>query len=196
MKALRDLRRFVLVKSAEGNQSEIRLYVTQNLQRLSSAFHVKPQTLLTATASIKDDGALACKLLETIMRAEGIIRQQRKESRALAAQASATALASCVQWDGERALIDMPSLVSSALTRRNDLLVFTCEGEFTVGVYMAPLLDLAKIARARDDLSGFVDRDGLHLRWRTGGLNLFPQQDAKAERIVVQLPPMPAVIAA
>jgi hypothetical protein len=196
MKALRDLRRFVLVKCAEGNQREVRLYVAQNVQRLSSAFHVQPQTLLTATASIKDDGALACKLLETIMRAEGIIRKQRKESRALAAQASATALASYVEWKGERALIDMPSLLSSALTRRNDLLVFTCEGEFTVSVYMAPLLDLAKIARARDDLSGFVDREGVHLRWRTGGLNLLSQQDANAERIIVTLPPMPAVIAA
>jgi hypothetical protein len=196
MKALRDLRRFILIKSAEGNQAEIRAYVTHYLQGLSVAFHVQPQTLLDAMTSVRDDGALACKLLETIMRAEGIIRKQRKEKRYRAAQASATALASCVQWKGEHALVDMPSLLSSALTRRNDLLVFTCEEQFTVGVYMAPLLDISRIARTRTDLSGWVDRKGLHLRWRTGGLNLRSQEDPDADRIIVFLPPMPAVVAA
>ena len=56
----------------------------------------------------------------------------------------------------------MPSLFASALSRRDDMLVFTGEA-FTVAVYQAPLLDLAKIARVRADLSGWVDRDGLHL---------------------------------
>ena len=61
---------------------------------------------------------------------------------------------------------------------------------------MAPLLDLSKIARARTDLTGFVDKHGIHLRWKTGGLNLRPQDDAKAERIFVHLPArVPAVAA-
>lgn len=195
MKALRDLRKFILIKSAEGHQREIRHYVADNLQRLSIAFRVPPRVLIDAVQGTRDDGALACKFLETILRAEGLIRQQRKEARARAAQASADALASCVQWKNERAMIDKPSLLSSALTRRNDLLVFTCE-QFTVGVYMAPLMDLARIARARSDLTGWVDSKAVHLRWRTGGLNLFPQIDPKAEKIIVHLPPMPAVIAA
>ncbi len=195
MKALRDLRRFILIKSAEGNQAEIRDYLSDNLQRLSVAFHVPPHVLIDAVEGVKDDGALATRFLETIMRAEALIRQTRKQTRARAAQASADALGAAVEWRGDQALVDMPSLLASTLTRRSDLLVFTCN-QFTVGVYMAPLLDLSKIARARVDLSGYVDRNGCHLRWRTGGLNLLSQEDAQAEKIIVHLPPMPAVIAA
>src|ERR1700730_3062788 len=53
MKAPRDLRRFILIKSAEGNQAEIRSYVTHHLQPLSLAFHVEPQTLVDAMASVR-----------------------------------------------------------------------------------------------------------------------------------------------
>jgi hypothetical protein len=89
----------------------------------------------------------------------------------------------------------MPSLLSSALTRRQDILVFAGE-DFTVGIPMAPLLDLSKIARVRADLAGFVDRHGLHLRWKTGALNLRSQVNEKASRIFVHLPTrVPAVAA-
>jgi hypothetical protein len=85
--------------------------------------------------------------------------------------------------------------VSSALRRRDGLLVFKSEGAFTVGVYMAPLLGLAKVQRVRADLTGFVDRDGLHLRWRSGGLNLYPQDDSRAAKVVLNLSPRTAVAA-
>jgi hypothetical protein len=51
---------------------------------------------------------------------------------------------------------------------------------------------LKTLGESRD----WVDRKGLHLRWRTGGLNLFSREDAQAEKIVLHLPPMPAIIAA
>lgn len=197
MNALRVLRRFILIKSAEGKAEEIRGYVLDQLPRFAEAFHVTPEILLDALASVQDDELLATKLLETIMKAEGILREQRRDERTRAAQASASAIASMAFWKGDRIMVDMPSLLASVLTRRDDLLVFSVEGGFTVGVYMAPLLDLAKIARARADLHGWVDRTGLHLRWRTGGLNLRSQEeDEDADRIVFVLPPMPAVVAA
>jgi len=60
-----------------------------------------------------------------------------------------------------------------------------------------PLLDLAKIHRVRDDLSGFVDADGLHLRWgKGGGLNLRPQQDADASKIILRMPAPASTVAA
>lgn len=196
MNALRVLRRFILIKSAEGKAEEIRGYVLEQLLRFAEAFHVEPRTLLDALGSVEDDELLATKLLETIMKAEGILREQRRDERSRAAQASANAIASMAFWTGDRIMIDMPSLVASVLTRRDDLLVFSVEDGFTVGVYMAPLLDLAKIARAREDLHGWVDKNGLHLRWRTGGLNLRSQEDKEANRIILPLPPMPSVVAA
>lgn len=195
MKVIQQLRRFILIKSAEGNHGEIRALIAANLQRLSQAFHVTPEALLQAVSSIQNDRALAFKLLESILKIEAVERRQQKDRRILAAQASANALASCATWKGDRALIDMPSLLSSALTSRRDLLVFTSD-QFTVGIHMAPLLDLSKVIRARTDLSGWVDRKGIHLRWRTGGLNLLSQEDPDATRIIVFLPPIPAVAAA
>lgn len=196
MKALRDLRKFILIKSAEGRQKEVRDFIAANLQRLALAFRVPAQTLIDAIEVTQNDEVLAYRMLEAVIRAEGFVRKQRREKRMLAAQESAHVLARAVTWRGDRAIVDMPALLASTLTGRNDLLVFTCGEDFTVSVYMALLLDLAKVSRARIDLTGWVDRHGLHLRWRTGGLNLRSQNDEKASRIVLLLPPMPSVVAA
>ena len=197
MKTLRDLRRFILAKSAEGNQAEVRSYLVDNVQEVARVFHVSAETILSAVESERDDATLAYKLLETLRRTEASVRKCQRVSRRRSAQASADVLSSAIQWKDDRALVDLPALLSSALTRRDDLLVFTCEA-FTVAVHMAPLLDLAKIHRVRGDLSGWVDAQGLHLRWgRGGGLNLRHQEDADAARVTLHLPPCgSAVIAA
>lgn len=193
MKALRDLRRFILAKCNSDEQHEIREYVSENLCELARDFCVTTETITTALQNVQDDAALAVRLLETIRHAESQQRDQHKINRAKAAQASAEALASMARWDGEKAHVDIISLVSSALTKRNDLLVFTCD-DFTVGVYMAPLFDLARLRRR--DLTAFVDASGLHIKWRTGGLNLRPQVDAAADFIVMGLPSRAASVAA
>ncbi len=196
MTILRDVRRFILCKSAEGNHAEVRCYVIENLDALARALHVPAETIMNAIESERDDGALCTKLLETLRRSEAILREAHRDARLRAAQASADTLAGAVLWQGNRAVIDMPSLFASALSRRDDLLVFTCD-EFTVAVYQAPLLDLAKLARVRSDLSGWVDAEGLHLRWgRAGGLNLRPQRDPEACKVIVSLPAKSAAVAA
>ena len=193
MKALNQLRRFILAKSNSEEQHEIREYVRENLAELARDFCVTTGTIESALDCVPDDSSLACKLLETIRRSEAIQRAHRKEARAKAAQASADALASMATWDGERIHVDMISLLSSSLTKRNDLLVFASD-DFTVGVYMAPLFDLAKLRRR--DLTAFVDAEGIHIRWSSGGLNLRSQTDADADRIVMSLPAKVAALAA
>lgn len=195
MKALRELRRFILVKCAEGNEREVREYITSNLDSIAYAFLTSAETIMSALESVEDDRALAERFLETIMKSEHLLRKARKQRRAKVAQKSADILASSVKWNGDKAIIDMPSLVSSTLTRRQDILVFTGD-DFTISIPMALLLDLSRIARVRADLTGFIDSDGLHLRWRNGGLNLRSQENPKAEMIIVHLPPrVPAVAA-
>ena len=195
MKALRDLRRFILAKCNSEEQHEIREYVHENIYELARDFCVATGTIVTALENVQDDAALAVRLLETIRRAEAMQRDTRKVARTKAAQASADALASMVKWDAEkeRAHLDVVTLISSALTKRNDLILFTSD-RFTVGIYMAPLFDLAKLRKR--DLTGFVDAEGLHIRWRTGGLNLRPQTDSDADRVVLSLPAQTRVIAA
>ena len=190
---MRDLRRFILAKCNAEEQSEIREYVAENICELARDFCVTTGTITSALENVQDDASLAVRLLETIRRAESLQREQRKINRAKAAQASADALASMARWDGEKVHVDMVSLLASTLTRRNDLLVFTSD-DFTTAVYMSPLFDLAKLRKK--DLTAFVDSEGLHIRWKTGGLNLFPQADAEADRIVMSLRSMHAVKAA
>ena len=192
---MRDLRRFILAKCNAEEQHEVRLYVQENLSELARDFCVTTGTISTALDNVPDDAALAVRLLETIRKAEALQRDTKKTARATAAQASADALASMARWDAEkeRAHVDIVSLLSSSLTKRNDLLVFTTDS-FTVSVYMSPLFDLAKLKKR--SLTAFVDAQGLHIRWGSGGLNLRPQMDREADRIVMSLPARTAAAAA
>jgi hypothetical protein len=117
--------------------------------------------------------------------------------RLLHAQAAADQLSRSIEWRGDSAHLDLPALLSSALTRRQDFLTFVSD-DFTVSIGMATLLDLSRIARVRADLSGFVDAQGLHMRWRTGELNLVSQAGPprrKVIRVTVHLPARASVAA-
>ncbi len=193
MKALNDLRRFILAKSSKEEVHEVRDYVRDNIEELARDFCVTTGTILTALENTPDDSSLACRLLETIHRSKALHDSRRKEARAKAAQASADALASMARWEGDQAHVDIISVLASALTKRNDLLVFACD-DFSVGIYMAPLFDIAKLKKR--DLTAFVDAKGLHIRWTTGAINLFPQIDAEADRVIMCLPAKVAAAAA
>jgi len=193
MKALTALRRFILVNSNTESQHEIRLYVQENLPDLARDFCVTTETVTQTLESVSDDSALAVRLLETVRKAEATQRDLKRTGRATAAQASADALASMATWDGDGVQVDLLSLLSSVLTKRQDLLVFTTD-EFTVAVHQAPLFDLAKLKRR--DLTAFVDAKGVHVRWKTGGLNLRAQVDAEAEKIVMSMARNTAAVAA
>ena len=193
MKALRNLRRFILAKCNSEEQAEIREYVHENLHELARDFCVTTSTIIASLENVPDDAALAVRLLETIRRAEAMQRDLRKCNRSKAAQASADALASMAKWQDGKVYVDMVSLLSSALTQRNHLLVFTAD-DFTVGVYQSPLFDLAKLKKK--NLTAFVDAQGLHVRWPSGGLNLRPQTDNDVDRIVMSLPVRGAAVAA
>lgn len=193
MKALRNLRRFILAKCNSEEQAEIREYVHENLHELARDFCVTTSTIVTSLENISDDAALAVRLLETIRRAEAMQRDLRKNNRSKAAQASADALASMAKWQDGKAYVDITSLLSAALTQRNHLMVFTAD-EFSIAVYQSPLFDLAKLKKK--NLTAFVDAHGLHIRWPSGGLNLRPQTDNDVERIVMSLPARGSAVAA
>ncbi len=194
MKDLKEFRRFVRIKTTEGNHAEIRAYIADNLEAMALLFQVSPDKLRGAIESIADDAEVASKVLGTIADKGEKARDERKDTRARAAQAAADALATAVRWEGQRAHLDVAALLAAPIERKS-LVVFTCDA-FTVGVYMAPLLDLAKIKRVRANVSGWVDAEGLHIRWGKGGLNLRPRIDPDAEKVIVRLPPKAAVVAA
>jgi hypothetical protein len=184
MNALVALRKFILVNREPETVAEIRSYVEEHVVDLAHDLGVTTETITQTLASVEDDSVLAARMLAAVKKAEASQRDLKKEGRARAAQAAAETLASRAIFDGERVQLDLPALLASVLTKRTDLIVFICD-DFTVSVPQAILFDLARVKLR--DLTGFVDAKGLHVRWRTGGLNLRPTTDPQAGRIVLSL---------
>lgn len=184
MRALNDLRRFINAKNNDEERTEIRAYLLENAEELSEAFGVSLDAFRAAVAKVEDDVELSIRMLDGIRSASKDQRSQKYETLVKSAQQSAEILGAVSSWRGERAEIDVPSLLSCALTRRADMLVFVSD-KFAVGIRMAPLFDLRKLGRL--DLTGWVDAKGLHVRWSTGGLNFVPSLDPHASRIIVPL---------
>lgn len=123
---------------------------------------------------VDDDARLATRLLAEVKTAEKANRAARTAERIRAAQESAATLGSFASWVGDAARVDVVSLPASVLTSRAVSLVFV-GAAYTVAVSMERLFDLARLDRV--DLSARVDAKGLHVRWRTGGIEL-PQPEA------------------
>lgn len=184
MKALNDLRRFINTKNNDFEREEIRAYLLENAVDLALAFGVSLHAFQEAIVKVDDDVELSIRVLDGIRRAAQSERSQKYESRVKSAQQSAEILGAVAFWREDRADVDVTSLLSCALTRRADMLVFVADN-FAVGIRMAPLFDLRKLCRV--DLTGWVDAKGLHVRWSSGGLNFAPAMDPHAQRIIVPL---------
>lgn len=184
MRALNDLRRFINAKNNDQERAEIRAYLLENAADLSEAFGVAIDAFREAIATVEDDVELSIRMLDGIRSASKDQRSQKYEKLAKCAQQSAEILGAVAFWRGDRAEVDVTSLLSSALTRRDDMLIFVAD-TFAVGIRMAPLFDLRKLGRV--DLTGWVDAKGLHVGWSSGGLNFFPTLDPHAARIIVPL---------
>ncbi len=184
MRALNDLRRFIKAKNNDEERAEIRAYLLGNAHDLSEAFGVSVDAFREAVSNVADDVELSIRMLDGIRSAAKDQRRGKYEKLVRSAQQSAEILGAVAFWRGERAEIDVTSLLSCALTRRDDVLVFVAD-TFAVGIRMAPLFDLRKLGRM--DLTGWVDAKGFHVRWSTGGLNFVPTLDPHAARIIVPL---------
>jgi len=188
MNALTALRKFIALNMGTENVAEIREYIEEHVAEVAHDLGVPKETITKTLEAVSDD-ALAEQMLKLVSTSLARQRANKKEGRAKSAQAAADALASRATWDGDRVQLDLPALLSSVLTKKQDMVAFTCE-DFSVAVYQSPLFGLAKLKLR--DLTGFVDAQGLHLRWRTGGLNLRSQVDPHAGRVVMNLSPKKA----
>lgn len=184
MRILNDLRRFIQAKNNEEERAEIRAYLLENAAELADAFGVSLDGFREAVSKVEDDVELSIRMLDGIRSAARDQRHAKYEKIVKSAQQSAEILGAVAFWREDRAEVDIPSLLSCALTRRDDMLIFVAD-TFAVGIRMAPLFDLRKLGRV--DLTGWVDAKGLHVRWSSGGLNFVPTLDPHASRIIVPL---------
>jgi hypothetical protein len=175
------------------NDRDVREYVMHHAADLSEAFGTTEENFCAAITSIKDDAQLVRRLATEVQRAHRERRGLRVQQRATAAQLSADVLAGAACWEGDRAYVDVLSLVSACLTREKDSLVFACN-EFSISIPQERLFKLARLERY--DLTGFIDREGLHVRWSTGGLNFRPRDEGKASKVVFNLPARSVAVAA
>ena len=193
MKALQNLALFIRAKDTDDERHEIREYVATHVEELAHAFDLPVAVFQTTVEAIEEDARLAEQLRHDIKAAQVDHRYQKATARITAAQTSADVLGSVVVWENDRAVLDIVSLLASALTSRSDALIFSSEA-FTVAIPMSPLFDVRRLDRF--DLTGYVDARGLHIRWRTGGLNFCPHLDRSAPQVIVHLPARAAILAA
>jgi hypothetical protein len=193
MRALIDLRRFINAKNTDEERAEIREYLLANAMELSAAFGVSLRSFQQAVGRVDDDQELSRRVLDNISTTTKQGRHQRQQTRAKVAQQSAGILGAVAIWSDDRAELDVPSLLACVLTRPNDMLVFVSD-TFVVGVRMGHLFTLRKLRRR--DLTGWVDANGLHIRWTTGGLNLRPSTEPHATRVILPLAARSATVAA
>ena len=192
MNILLDLKRFITTKNRPEDAAEILKYVISNAETIAPEFKVDPVVFMVALIRNESDEKIVGRLSGEIKRVES---KRRERKAAGSAQESANQLGSDAIWENERAHLDMKVLFASLITKGRALMVFAEQG-FEVAVYMQALLGLAKLKK--QDLTGWVDVKGLHVRWSggKGGLDLKPQIDRDAERITVTLSPRAAAIAA
>ena len=190
MQPIDALRRFILAKEDENAPEEVRAYANENATDIAGALGVSADTLRAGIAGVEDDAQLARRLLAEIDRARNEGREAKTRDRAARAQEAADAVGASTHWRDESAEIDLSALLASALTSRDDLLVFASDA-FTVAVRMRPLFRFRQLRRR--DAWAFVDAHGLHIRWGlAGSLNFPPCVEPNASKVVVNLAPRSA----
>lgn len=168
-----------------STSGRLREYVIENAADLADAFGVTEPAFVAGIARELDDARLARRLLAEAKRAGRENRGVRTAQRIRSAQGAADALGRLAEWEGDRATVEILSLLASALTTRSDVLVFEA-GTFRISIPMARLFELRRLGRS--DLWAFVDPTGLHIRWPSGGLNfLSVKPEPKASTVTVHL---------
>jgi hypothetical protein len=184
--ALSHLKAFIAAKVDEYAPHEIREYVEANAPLLAPAFGVDVPAIHAELARIPGDDDLARELLEEIDRIGRVRREERVQARATSAQETADRVGASAR--GHRGIwhLDIRTLLAGALTSRQDHLVFVLASNVEIYIPMDRLFSLARLQRRH--LSAFVDEQGLHVRWPTGGLNLLAQPRARGNKFIVPLP--------
>lgn len=185
MKALHELRRFILAKDTDEERHEIRGYVVDEIDDIAVALDTPPDAIRRGLAKVEDDTELARRLLGTIKTSLQGTSISRRHSMHDALQARIGAIASTVQWCGDQAHVDITALLKLYAPSKQTLLTFICE-QFEVHVRWEHLAKLARLKKS--GLAAFVDSTGLHVRWSTGGLNLAARALNSHPRAIFPLP--------
>ncbi len=188
MKNLRELQRYVSIQHRDERDDEVRAFMSENAELVAGLFGVPVTTIENAIATLPDDADLVRKTLNTIKSKIEKTREAKAENRVSTAQASATALGSVAYWIDDQAHFDLQSVLASCLTKPKELLVFSSPDGFEVVISMAPMIALGRLER--DDMTAYVDRHGVHVRWLPkGALNFVHQLHPEpAPRVIISLP--------
>lgn len=188
MQPLRRLKCCIL--DSEGNAEAIRAAALERAGETARALGMAEDTFRQWVEDLPGD-EVGSRLLLDIAEAYSRTRATRRSLRLARAQASADVLGQAARWEGDRCLVDVVSLLASALTRPADVLVFECTPwPSPVALGMDVLFEIARLERA--DFWAWVDPQGLHIRWATGGLNLHPSSRPNRDTVTVHLPAQPA----
>lgn len=134
-----------------------------------------------------DDAELALQLAVAIGRYKKATVKAQQEARAERAVRAVRRLIGAARRCGERVDLDIDVLLGDVLIDTSKEYICFELDESNVDVPRHSLARARGPTRSFDDVIAYVDRSGLHLRWRAGrgGLNFQPQRRERGAQVLV-----------
>ena len=176
----------LLLRAPEPGTNNLGAFVAEHAKALAPLLGV-PESKLTEEEPTPDE-VLAPELfdrLRALRDAERAYVARRGESLAIQA---AECLIHTACWDDERVIIDADVLLGGLVADRGmNYVRFVLDDDASVTVSRASLAGCRLLPRLFMDVAAWVDRGGVHLRWRSGrgGINWRPRETERWEESLV-----------
>jgi hypothetical protein len=186
--APRELRELaLLLRIPEPGSNNIGLHVAADAEVLAPLLRTSPSHL-RSLAPLRDDD-LAPRLVHRVDAAVRGASERDLDRRAARASEGARLLGATARWTEYGAVLDVDVLLRDVIADRGKKYIAFSGGEgIGVTVRREMLGRVATLRRLHIDLVAFVDRDGLHFRWKggRGGYDWKPQtvHPADAHRVL------------
>ena len=171
-----------LVRVAEEGAHNLGAFLFAHADDLAPALGSTPEDL-RASVDMPDE-VVAPRVRARLGRRREMDRERQALEDSELAMRAATMLGRTVRWTEHGAVLDTDLLLGDVLADRGKkYIAFKGEG-FTTAVERDTLARTASLRRVFIDVAGYVDAEGLHVRWRggRGGYNWKPQVVVPADR--------------
>jgi hypothetical protein len=182
----RELRELlVLLRSPEHDSNNIGVYLGEHAERLAPILRTSPDSL-RSTVALTDERVVP-ELRRRVASVLGDQQTARATQVSERSSRAASLLGQTVRWTELGGVLDVDLLLSDVIAdRQNKYVAFTREEQPGVAVRRDLLARVAPLRRNVIDLVAFVDREGVHFRWKggRGGYNWRPQVVPPHDRVL------------
>lgn len=181
-----------LLRFVEPGARNLGRYLAEHSEGLAPRLRVEVEELRAIAALPEQEAARRVQAL-LAQHANSLAQIHEATVQEVVAEA-VQRFATTAAWRDSMAIIDVGLLLGALLADSSRQYICVKSGAFAVPMLRSKLVAVAKVLLHHRDLTGWIDAEGLHLRWHggRGGLNLYPQAVKPGEAglvLTVNLPP-------